>query len=446
MQKLEIKKQFMGVKPCEIELKRMLLLIGEQASGKSTIAKLIFFFQTLPDAIIESVRIASARKEQFEFQKHISYVVRDKFYETFGSTYHHTTDFDLSYYFGKNRKLRVYRNNKDKRAYAEFDKLLGQELTSIIDMYFRQPQVFDRGGDILRRQQLLENINSCFLRNNSDFNYIIAGRNLSVGFPEIFEGKVRFEIEKIMDDEVKRQDLQQKRRIGNERLLLSFVEWAEDVRIFFKNNGGSFESAAQVLEQRQQILLISKIAEKILKGKYDNDAFGEVIRINSNEKIFLKDASSGQQEVLRVLQGLFLSIGLKNRKDFFVIEEPEAHLYPLAQKELINAFAVFLNSIPQGRLIITTHSPYILACVNILLMASYVALQSENGQKKQVSQIVSPNFWLNSDEFTAYSVGHLENYCKSIKDTSTGLVDQNYLDLISEQLGIQYQQLYEILS
>lgn len=59
MQKLMIKSQFMGVKPCEIELRRFLLLIGEQASGKSTIAKLSYFFQTLPDAIYKNALFES---------------------------------------------------------------------------------------------------------------------------------------------------------------------------------------------------------------------------------------------------------------------------------------------------------------------------------------------------------------------------------------------------
>ena len=47
----------MAVQPCEIVFDRFLLLIGEQASGKSTIAKLIYFFQTLPDALYENAQV-----------------------------------------------------------------------------------------------------------------------------------------------------------------------------------------------------------------------------------------------------------------------------------------------------------------------------------------------------------------------------------------------------
>ncbi len=64
---------------------------------------------------------------------------------------------------------------------------------------------------------------------------------------------------------------------------------------------------------------------------------------SSHLSVSLRDASSGQQEVLRILQGVFLSIELRNRKESFVVEEPETHLYPLAQKELMNDFAVFFK-------------------------------------------------------------------------------------------------------
>jgi hypothetical protein len=189
-----------------------------------------------------------------------------------------------------------------------------------------------------------------------------------------------------------------------------------------------------------------QIVKNVLKGQYRSSEAGEVIIPNgSTQKVALKDASSGQQEVLRLLQGIFLAIGLPNRKEFFVVEEPEAHLFPLAQKELINAFAVFLNSIPQGRMVITTHSPYVLSCINILLFANYVSSNAEKSSHRGEIAEIPRSYWLNSSYFNAYSLGQSEEYCINIKDIDTGLIAQNYLDLISEQLGSEYQDLYNLL-
>src|SRR5690606_26697437 len=116
--------------------------------------------------------------------------------------------------------------------------------------------------------------------------------------------------------------------------------------------------------------------------------------------------------------------------------------------ELINAFAVFLNAIKEGRLIITTHSPYILACVNILLLAHFVNKErGGNGIEKQISETAVPkDYWLDPVDFTAYAIGHSDVYCRNIKDDVTGLVAENYFGSISEVLGMQYQQLYHLLT
>jgi dephospho-CoA kinase len=54
MQKIIIN-NFGAIKDAEIEVKKILVLIGEQASGKSTIAKLIYFFKSLKDDLFTQI-------------------------------------------------------------------------------------------------------------------------------------------------------------------------------------------------------------------------------------------------------------------------------------------------------------------------------------------------------------------------------------------------------
>lgn len=448
MQKLVIQSQFMGMKPCEIEIRKFLLLIGEQASGKSTIAKLIYFFQTLPDAIYENtILVFSQGQSYFDFVEHITKVARYKFLETFGPTTR-ADNFEIHFHYDDTYYLKIYQG-RDRLTYAVFETQFGQAIGRQIMDFFNAPRWSEaqRADEIYLRQTLKQHLNQLFRRGNSDFNYLIAGRNTIVAFPESFEKVVKSEIEKLVEDEVKEQEFESRQRRGNERLLLQFVEWSKGVRENFKNNGQTFRTAARYLENRTQLLILNDIAERILKAKYRSDDKGESLEVHgTNLRISLKDASSGQQEVLRILQGLFLSIGLRNRKEFLIIEEPEAHLFPLAQRELINAFALFLNTIPEGRLIITTHSPYILACVNLLLMAGYTSRQNGEVLRKRVGEAVPQGFWLNSDDFNAYALGGEEEYRLNIKDEVTGLISENYLDNISEHLGMQFHQLYDLLT
>ncbi|MFM7370804.1 MAG: AAA family ATPase, partial [Sphaerospermopsis kisseleviana] len=84
-------------------------------------------------------------------------------------------------------------------------------------------------------------------------------------------------------------------------------------------------------------------------------------------------ASSGQQEVVWILL-LILVLILNQRNVFLVIEEPEAHLFPVAQKQMIDLIALLANQ-AANQIILTTHSPYILSSFNNLLYAHQLGLQ-----------------------------------------------------------------------
>ena len=75
--------------------------------------------------------------------------------------------------------------------------------------------------------------------------------------------------------------------------------------------------------------------------------------VNEKQSIELIQASSGQQEALPMLQTLAV-LSIFSRNTFTFIEEPEAHLFPIAQKYIVQiiAFLYNLNNIN----FITTHS------------------------------------------------------------------------------------------
>lgn len=123
-----------------------------------------------------------------------------------------------------------------------------------------------------------------------------------------------------------------------------------------------------------------------------------------------------------------------------IIEEPEAHLYPMAQKHLIELFAIMLNN-TDSQVIITTHSPYILSVFNNLLYANRVARINPQA-RDEIAQTIPEVAWLKSETFYAYALK--DGKSLSIIDRETGLIDQNYLDEISEQLGDEFNKLYSL--
>ncbi|MBK1986642.1 AAA family ATPase [Sphaerospermopsis aphanizomenoides BCCUSP55] len=143
-----------------------------------------------------------------------------------------------------------------------------------------------------------------------------------------------------------------------------------------------------------------------MKGEYCIDNRGEKIVFNqeTEEYVYLSNASSGQQECIRILQDIFLNI-LDDVKVLRIIEEPEAHLFPVAQKQLIELLALMVNHDEDNQLIITTHSPYILTVFNNLLFANRV-VEKNPAAEAEVAQIIPKDSWLKANDFSAYSLGN----------------------------------------
>lgn len=127
MQKIIIQ-NFGAIQNAEIEVKKVLILIGEQASGKSTIAKLIYFFKSLKDDLFNQI-YSNTTKEYFDTPDDILFPIREKFYDFFGSTLH-LPDFNIRYYYnvGEDRYLNLSLD-KGKKLLPKFSpNMLTQEV------------------------------------------------------------------------------------------------------------------------------------------------------------------------------------------------------------------------------------------------------------------------------------------------------------------------------
>ena len=111
----------------------------------------------------------------------------------------------------------------------------------------------------------------------------------------------------------------------------------------------------------------------------------------------------------------------------FIIEEPELNLYPTAQQGLLNWL---VEKCTQGEndLTITTHSPYILSHLNLLLYAYQVAEQHPD-RADEVAKLVPRASWINPREFACYQVEN--GGVQSLVDADLGLIDDNALDGLS---------------
>ena len=222
--------------------------------------------------------------------------------------------------------------------------------------------------------------------------------------------------------------------IPAERSFLSFISKSlssfivSDIPLakFFLRFSSEFEKAGNELKELE-----------FLNVKYINGDGLDRHKIYFNNKDYLPlaQSSSGIQSALP----LYLTVKYFSEKyGSIIIEEPEQNLFPKAQTETIKYIIEQISE--ENSLLIMTHSPYVLSTFNNLIFSHKVAQMSEK-TKEQVKEFVKEEQWINPDEFSAY---YLENgVARNIK-SSRGLISDNEIDDISEDIAGEFDELMEI--
>ena len=128
---------------------------------------------------------------------------------------------------------------------------------------------------------------------------------------------------------------------------------------------------------------------------------------------------------------ILLSVLNSKTSTTIIFEEPEAHLFPKDQQRLVELLIYILNHTQSGnRLIITTHSPYILSVLNNLIYAG-----------KLKSKSIDENLYLHFENISAYSLSN--NKAKSILNKENNLIDANYIDDVSNDIANIFDKLLD---
>jgi hypothetical protein len=120
------------------------------------------------------------------------------------------------------------------------------------------------------------------------------------------------------------------------------------------------------------------------------------------------------------------------------LEEPEAHVFPSTQHELVKLFAWLANdAVLSFDWIITTHSPYILSAFNNLIYAGQL------GQDETISRKIpiEEQYRIEPGRFAAYSI---HDGIREPILSKSGLIDGEYLDSVSEEIGKEFDSLLRL--
>lgn len=414
------------------EITDVTILIGPQASGKSTISKLIFFFRSIPDEWVNyllSSRQTDEHSPFFEFNKYL----RRKFVGYFGTT-KHMRPFHIRYEYDVQKFVRL--DLKDGYVQIHFSDPLKREIQENFlhvvklkkEMQYEQQQLDDFWNISswkVRQQNILETVKASIAEVFGDSKtpiFIPAGRSLVATLSDQLQDINPQQLDVLTEQFIERINLLKK------MFSHSFEEIIED-RKKFSTEKIDFEA----------IRLAIKMIEGVMKGKYMFSDYGERIFFNEREYTKLKFSSSGQQEVVWILLLIFTVI-LERQRVFMVIEEPEAHLYPNAQQEMVALFALLLN-VTNSTLVITTHSPYILSAFNIYLYAAKIGRKLDG----RANPIVDRKLRLSPQRVKAYILKNEGGrFCyRSIIDHELQLIQAEAIDEASSAINRVLDELME---
>lgn len=414
-------KNFGPIKKADVEVKDMMVFIGPQASGKSTLAKLITILNDVNFKQNDNIKLL----EELEKYNIHSFLKTDTHIEF------HTPSFSYKFQDNKEYKFDVF----DIINRIEISKNKIDLISKTIDLMLYGISV-DRKEDILFRELQKNEIYGFNSKLITLFKNYDNTKNYAKELLKIYDKNIEDEQTYINLLEIVKQVFSliiplDSLYIPAERTLLPLI--MSNLAGLINNN----------IPLPKNILIASQQLEKAFKNihnldlsiignyKYKQIDGQSYIYHSKTNFVSLKESSSGLQSFLPIILLIENTLKTKNFINLnYVVEEPELNLYPEAQYKLIKYLVKncleTTREIKTKNLIITTHSPYILASINNLLMAS----NKSKINSELTSNIIEDCSWIDTNHFNAYEVK--KGTVKRIFNKKSKLIEDNIIDDVSE--------------
>lgn len=389
-------KSFGPVKDLDITFKKVTLFIGDQGTGKSCVAKLFSMFKWLE-------KVLTQKKYK------LNYFEQYNRFLTMLCSYHRIESFvQNESYLKFESKLYVFVYSEG--SFKISDKNVEVDGLSKIMYVPAERSIVSVAENKTKLLKELPDSSETF----SD-EFVNAKKYFKSGYELPFEG-LRFEYDSL-----------------NEVGWISGTGYK--VRLINASSGIQSslpmcmvsEYLSQMIADREEIKLSKEEKDKLEKRVAD---------------IMQDDAISDSIKDMMIRQ-----LSSANRYDCFIniVEEPELNLFPKSQMEVLRSLVAINASSDKNMLILTSHSPYSLAILNMLIMGSKVYEKAGEDVKATVENILPHVYHLNENEVAAYRLSYKdEKYCESVLNTNTGMIAKNDLDSCSDEINRTFNQLYRL--
>ena len=391
-----------------INLTDVLLVIGRQSSGKSTFMKVLCFCRWIEKKIM--------------------------------------TSFDNT--------IQAYTHNKrftrDLKQFHRIDEMYFMEDTEIIydgDVVTILLTGVDQNAKINRKLEAWED------RYNSKLSYIPAERNLVSAVQNIndtYKAKERDSIFNFIQEWYEAKDTYGSDNKLNLSLTDDFKYYSDKGLDYVVLPNGKPITSFYASSGVQSIMPIDVMTDYIM------GVVGKVVKFSMTDLMNRLMESLDTDVRNEIVHGAHevteeelapIREKMKYQSAQLFIEEPEQNLYPDAQRKLVQNIIRHLKAVKsvgkhRSMVVLTTHSPYVLSILNVLI-ADAAAVEKKPGDER-LKDVVDESTLLPTDAFSAYFINK-DGVFESIKDMEIPMLSGINLDSVSDWVDEHVGRINEIL-
>ena len=461
MERLVVK-NFGPIKDVNIEIPRLLVFIGDQASGKSTLGKLIYIFKHVSSLIPRSsaLRGKNGSIDVEEFKRDISSKIKSYFHECFfykntEIAFYYTNEYFVNVSFCASGvvsdfRIEVTLSNKLEKSLNDLNQLTAKHYNDRrridqekdnwkptveeINTWHKMNQIADTLAHNLGGRSIWEYIDDSRVSSNvpqigtyppdapAVRRAMVAFIELALGYHNIQKARQRFI--KIMSD-----------------AYIPPRKFAELFPTRIKRYEEEARRISSIIDAKADIYeILVKLVYRLLGGYVqieENKGYGLALSDDKASRFIPYEfLSSGQKSGIPLIVCVSLIGSIMSDLPFdlpfnsMVIEEPETHLYPKKQFLMIKLIAAALAMNSSAKFVITTHSPYILSSIHALSAYGRADIEASAPLLKRYDDLVP--LGMDKRELGIYL---LENGCThSLRDEQSGLFNTSKIDAVSNEI------------
>jgi len=361
-----------------IDIKKVTLFIGNQGSGKSTVAKVISVLTWLEKAI-------------YRGDVDINAISNNDFYDFF--------DYQrIKSYFKDNTEIEYI----GKKISFKYKNKTTPQITLLNKLGYALPKIMYVPSE---RNFLSVVKNAYGVKNLPDTLYTFA--------EELKKGQLKLNGNSLP---IPIGDLSFQYNKTNDTSILKGADYEVDL----------IESSSGYQSFVPLYLVTKFLSDALIEGDELLDINQKIRKSEELEKLLLNESlsSSELKQKTEEIKSKYLNTCFVN-----IVEEPEQNLFPSSQWEVLKSMLKYNNMLADNKLVLTTHSPYIISYLTLSIEANRLNEMINNKElRDKLSEIVSLDALLKSDDLVIYQLDEKKGSIELLGNYKGLPSDENYLN------------------